>query len=109
MILILTIHQKLRCFFNDKYNIFHYNSIIAFIQEKRIYDKNEYYCICNDVYIFDKLSYSKVDHIKTNDKLLMVYRDMMLFFGKFHLKEYYYYAVKIHISKYIPSMNKTVT
>ena len=56
--------------FNINYKMFHYNSNIAFLQLK---DQNK------NVYIFDKSSYSIVDSLKTNNTLIMVSGNKMLF------------------------------
>ncbi len=51
---------------NIQYNIFHYNTNYASIQEKNFINSN----YCHDVYIFDSSSYSIVGVIKTDDRLI---------------------------------------
>jgi hypothetical protein len=56
-------------FFDINYQIFHYNSNIAFLQLKNN----------NNVYTFDKLSYSIIDSFQTKSRLIMVFGNKMLF------------------------------
>ena len=56
--------------FNINYKLFHYNSKIGILQLK---DKNK------NIYIFDKSSYSIVNSFQTNNKLIMVSGDELLF------------------------------
>jgi hypothetical protein len=64
--------SKIRIFQLD-YKIFHFNSKIAFLQEIK-YDRQN-----NDVYVFDKSSYSIIGVIQTNYILTMVFGDKMIF------------------------------
>ena len=63
--------------FNVPYNIFHYNSKIAFLQKFGEWDDNH-----QNVYIFDKSSFSIIDTIKVNQKLICVHHDKMFFMSK---------------------------
>jgi hypothetical protein len=73
---------------NIQYNIFHHNTNYAFIQEKNFL--NEDYC--EDVYIFDKSSYSIVGVIKTDDRLIACCEGKFLF-----LSNGFYLIQKIHL------------
>ena len=64
--------------FNIRYNIFHYNSNIALLQEKNSITDDEYYF----VYVFDKISYSIVGVLKTNNQLIGLYQGNMMFLLK---------------------------
>ena len=67
--------------FNNLYNIFHYHSNIAFLQEIFYVDENKLDYFYN-IYIFDKSSYSIVGLIETNHRLMMVFNDKMLLASK---------------------------
>ncbi len=79
--------------------VFHLNSAIAFLQEKKLDSKS------NDVYIFNKLSYSIIGIIQTNNILLFVSGDKMLFFDDKRLftdHKYDYLIEKVPIFKSLP-------
>ena len=68
--------------FNVEYKIFHYTSNMSLLQEKMDETRGYFMHWSNmysDIYFFDKLSYSIVGVIKTNDKLITIYGDKMLF------------------------------
>ena len=74
--------------FNVEYKILHYTSNMSLLQEKMdetrgyfMYWSNMY----SDIYFFSKLSYSFVGVIKTNDKLITIYGDKMLFLRELSL------------------------
>ena len=82
--------------FNIRYNIFHYNSSIAFLQEKC---SDEICFSMNGVKIFDKTSYSIVGVIKTNNRLVTIFNDKMLFI------KYYDFNFKTYLVQNIPDLS----
>jgi hypothetical protein len=85
--------SKIRIFQID-YKIFHYNSKIAFFQEIK-YDRQN-----NDVYVFDKSSYSIIGVIQTNNILTLIFGDKMIF--KVFTHDKYEYLVQK-----LPFINKS--
>ena len=82
--------------FNIRYNIFHYNSNIAFLQEKC---SDETVFEMNGVKIFDKISYSVVGVIKTVHRLVTIFENKMLFM------KYFDFNKKLYLLQNIPNLN----
>jgi hypothetical protein len=62
------------------YNIHHYTLNIAFLQEKNY--KNDCEKTNNDIYIFDKSSFSIIGLIRAKERLIFVYHEKMLFMSE---------------------------
>jgi hypothetical protein len=74
---------------NVLYKIFHYDSNIAFLQQKTYYNDSENHILYKDVYVFDKSSYSIIGVIKGVGGLIMVSADKFIFIselGDYHIR-----------------------
>jgi hypothetical protein len=64
------------------YNIYHYTLNIAFLQEKNY--KNGCEKTNNNIYIFDKSSFSVIGLIKAKERLIFVYHEKLLLMSENH-------------------------